>query len=135
MQDADRDVPRRPRPERITGFRHIVASAGYSISGAKRLWAETAFRHNVAIASGVLALLTYLHASAAQFCIAIVLILLLFAVEALNSAIETIVDHLSPDWALFAKDAKDLGSFAVFCLLLANGVHLASVAIPGATWP
>ena len=132
MQDVEPDLPRRPKPERITGLRHIFAAAGYSIAGAKRLCAETAFRHNMALASGILALLIFLDATAAQFCIAIVLILLLFAVEALNTAIETIVDHLSPDWALFAKEAKDLGSFAVFCLLLANGVHLVSVALTGA---
>ena len=43
-------------------------------------------------------------------------------------AIEVLVDHLSPGWSQFAKDAKDLGSLAVACtigaLLLYSGVAL-----------
>ena len=54
--------------------------------------------------------------------------LLLIAVEALNTALEVLVDHLSPGWSAFAKDAKDLGSLAVACtigaLLLYTGVAL-----------
>ena len=57
----------------------------------------------------------------------ITLALVLFAVEALNTAIEVLVDRISPDYAEFAGHAKDLGSFAVFCLLAANLVHAVAV--------
>lgn len=52
--------------------------------------------------------------------------LVLIAVEALNTAIEVLVDHLSPGWSQFAKDAKDLGSLActIGALLLYSGVAL-----------
>lgn len=50
--------------------------------------------------------------------------LVLIAVEALNTAIECIVDHLAPNWEAFARDAKDLGSLATMCLLIAIGVYL-----------
>ena len=43
--------------------------------------------------------------------------LLLIAVEALNTALEVLVDHLSPGWSQFAKEAKDLGSLAVACTI------------------
>ncbi|MEM6308190.1 MAG: diacylglycerol kinase [Pseudomonadota bacterium] len=36
---------------------------------------------------------------------------------------EEIVDHLTDDWAAFAKHAKDLGSFAVMCCLIATGLY------------
>ena len=51
----------------------------------------------------------------------------LIAVKSLNTAIECIVDHLAPGWEEFARDAKDLGSLATMCLLLANGVFVAAV--------
>jgi diacylglycerol kinase (ATP) len=43
--------------------------------------------------------------------------LLLVATEALNTALEVLVDHLSPGWSAWAKDAKDLGSLAVACVI------------------
>ena len=52
----------------------------------------------------------------------IVLMLLLFAVEALNTAIKLIVDRVSPQFSIFAKRARDLGSFSVFCLLSTNAI-------------
>ncbi len=110
-------------------MKHLVAAAGYSAAGAKRLWAETAFRHEVFGAVCVVVLLAMIGASAVEMAIAVVLLLVLFAVEALNTAIEVLVDHLSPDWAQFAKDAKDLGSFAVFCLLAANAAFLLAVIV------
>jgi diacylglycerol kinase (ATP) len=53
--------------------------------------------------------------------------LLLIATEALNTAIEVLVDHVSPNWSEAARDAKDLGSLAVMALLWANGVFVVYV--------
>ena len=41
----------------------------------------------------------------------------MIAVEALNTAIEVLVDQLSPGWSAWAKEAKDLGSLAVACVI------------------
>ena len=59
----------------------------------------------------------------------LILYFALFATEALNTAIECIVDHLAPHWEEFARDAKDLGSLATMCLLAANGVFIAKVIV------
>lgn len=118
---------RTPHPDQVTGIRHFFAAAGYSISGVRRLWAEAAFRHEVSGGAAILGLLFYLQAPAVEFLIFGALFLLLVAVEALNTAIECIVDHVSPEWAAFARDAKDLGSLGVMCLLLAHGGFLAYV--------
>ncbi len=75
------------------------------------------------------ALLFVAGASLVDYSILLILFLALVAVEALNTAIECIVDHLAPDWQEFARDAKDLGSLATLCMLAANGVFLAMVAI------
>ncbi|MNY78719.1 Prokaryotic diacylglycerol kinase [compost metagenome] len=43
--------------------------------------------------------------------------------EAVNTAIEELVDRISPEISTVGRNAKDLGSFAVFCLLVANGLY------------
>lgn len=109
------------KPERLTGLAHLFAAAGYSAAGIRRLWQEAAFRHEVLGGAVGLAILAALGATLTTLGGFALLLLLLFCVEATNTAIEEIVDHLSPDWSQFAKHAKDLGSTAVFFLLLANG--------------
>ncbi len=118
------------KPERVTGLKHIFAASLYSIGGIKRLWCETAFRHELVFASLILLFLCNLGAQIEKIVISTILILLLIAVEALNTAIECMVDHISPTWAGFARDAKDLGSLAVLCMLMANGIYFIYVAYP-----
>lgn len=117
----------RQKPARISGPAHVLAAASYSVGGLRRLWKETAFRHEALAFVGALVLLGGLGASLAEFGLLLGLFFLLVAVEALNTAIECIVDHLAPDWQEFARDAKDLGSLAVMCILLAAGVFLGIV--------
>ena len=46
---------------------------------------------------------------------------------ALNRTVVVLVDHISHEISDVAKQAKDLGSFAVFCLLSANGIDACNV--------
>ena len=119
----------RPKPGRITGIRHVFAATTYSLAGIRRLWKETAFRHIVLVFSLCLAMFIGIGASWAECAIFLILFLALVAVEALNTALECIVDHLAPHWQEFARDAKDLGSLATMCILAANGVFLVSVLL------
>lgn len=116
------------KPPRKTGIAHFFAAAGYSIGGLKRLAGESAFRQEVALIAGLLVLFLIAGASLPEVLGMLAIGLVLIAVEALNTAIEVLVDHLSPGWSQFAKDAKDLGSLAVACtigaLLLYSGVAL-----------
>lgn len=119
----------KPRPERITGLRHLFAAASYSIAGGHRLWQETAFRHELLGLPVVWLLFWTAAAPLWAYGVFVILWLILIAVEALNTAIEAIVDHVSPDWSVAARDAKDLGSLAVMALLLANGVFVGYVLL------
>lgn len=116
------------KPPRKTGVAHFFAAAGYSIGGLKRLARESAFRQEVALIAGLLVLFLVFGATLPELLGLLALGLLLIAVEAINTAIEVLVDHLSPGWSEFAKDAKDLGSLAVACtigaLALYSGVAL-----------
>jgi diacylglycerol kinase (ATP) len=119
----------KPRPDRITGLRHLFAAASYSMAGARRLWCETAFRHETLGLPLVCVLFWALAAPLWAYGVFVILWLILIAVEALNTAVETIVDHVSPHWSEAARDAKDLGSLAVMALLCANGVFVGYIVL------
>ena len=121
-------------PEKVHGMAHIFAATSYSWFGAKRLWGETAFRHELLAGGLVLILFSLIDAATAYFMFAILLILLTLALEALNTAIEEIVNLVSPEWSLTAKHAKDLGSFAVFWMLCSNGVFALFVILTTFDW-
>ena len=115
------------KPDRKTGFAHLIAATGYSMAGLRRLWQESAFRQETIGGALVLLLLLALDASARQIGLMGVMLLALLAVEGLSTAIEAIVDQLSPDWSVFAKQAKDIASAAVFLMILANGICLSVI--------
>jgi diacylglycerol kinase (ATP) len=117
------------KPPRKTGIAHFFAAAGYSAGGARRLWREAAFRQELLGLAGLLALFLIVGASSGEVLGLLLLGLMVLAVEALNTALEELVDHISPGWSEFAKHAKDLGSFAVMCALVATGLYAAWVVI------
>ncbi|RWX81838.1 diacylglycerol kinase [Neorhizobium lilium] len=117
-------------PAKVVGIRHLFAAFGYSLAGAMRLLQETAFRHELLLALVVLGSFAYAGASMAACMVQIVLILALFSFEAINTAIEEIVDRVSPEWSKTGRHAKDLGSFAVLCMLAANALHALFVLFP-----
>lgn len=107
-----------------THIQHLVASFGYSMDGAKRLWKEKAFQQELIAILIPLAVYALIGASIGFYIASAVLALTTVAVEALNTAVEEIIDRISPEISLTGKHAKDLGSFAVFCLLAANALVL-----------
>lgn len=118
----------RTKPARKTGLAHFFAAAGYSAGGLRRLWRESAFRQELLGLVAVPVLLWALDASVLHFVVFAGLALVVIALEALNTAIECLVDHLTADWAEFARDAKDLGSLAVLCGLLCHALLIAHAA-------
>ena len=117
------------KPPRKTGIAHFFAAAGYSAGGARRLWREAAFRQELLGLAGLVALFLVVGASSGEVLGLLLLGLMVLAVEALNTALEEVVDHISPGWSEFAKHAKDLGSFAVMCALVATGLYAAWVVL------
>jgi diacylglycerol kinase (ATP) len=110
------------KPTRTTGLPHLIAATGYSLAGLQRLWREAAFRHEVLAGGAGLLILLASGASFSSLAIFGMLLLALLAVEALNTAIEMIVDHLSPEWSEFGKHAKDIGSAAVLLMIIVNAI-------------
>jgi diacylglycerol kinase (ATP) len=117
------------KPPRKSGVAHFFAAAGYSLGGLQRLSRESAFRQEVALVAGLVVVLVVFGASLPEVLGLLAIGLILIAVEALNTALEELVDHLSPGWSQFARDAKDLGSMAVACAIGALLIYVAVVLI------
>lgn len=108
-----------------SGIKRIIGAIGYSIEGFKTAWKmEHAFRQELAlmVIATVVALL--LPVSALHKLLLIAVFVLVLVVELLNSAIEAVVDRVSLERNPLSKNAKDLGSAAVFL----------SLSLAAATW-
>ena len=57
-----------------------------------------------------------------EWCILILCIGVVLAAEAINTAIEKLSDHVSPEYSPFIKDAKDLAAGAVLNLSVASAI-------------
>ena len=115
--------------EKKTGFAHLIAAGRYSYAGFWRALHESAFRQELLFFAASLILFFIIGATPVEFLILVIVFLMVFAVEALNTAIEEVIDHVSPELSLTGKHAKDLGSFAVFCTLVAAGLYIGWVVI------
>jgi diacylglycerol kinase (ATP) len=101
-----------------TGVRRLINACGYSIEGfAAAFKHEDAFRQEVFLAAVLIPLAFYLGKSPIEQALMVASVLLLLIVELLNSAIEAAVDHTSTEHNSLAKQAKDIGSAAVFLAL------------------
>jgi diacylglycerol kinase (ATP) len=115
----------KPAVVKETGIRHFFAAASYSWGGFLRLLQEAAFRQELGFFAIALVLLVLVGASLPEILVSVLLFLGLFAIEAMNTAVEEVIDRISPEISNVGKYAKDLGSFAVFCMIVACGLHLA----------
>lgn len=112
-----------------TGVAHLFAAGSYSYAGFWRAIQESAFRHEILFFLGGLILFFVFGATIAEFLVLTIIFLIVFAVEALNTAIEEVIDRVSPEVSQTGKHAKDLGSFAVFCTLIAATLYIAWVVL------
>jgi len=90
----------------LQSFRH----AG---SGLRVLMRQANARIHLAVAVLVCGLGGWFHITAAQWAALALAIALVIGVEALNTAVELVVDLASPQWHALARDAKDVAAAAV----------------------
>lgn len=117
----------KPAVTKETGFRHFLAAASYSLAGFQRVLRESAFRQELGFFAVALVLLFLVGADALEFVITTLLFLGLFSIEAMNTAVEEVIDRISPEISIVGKHAKDLGSFAVTCMIAACCLYLGFV--------
>lgn len=104
----------------VTGFKRIVNAGKYSLQGLKAAWInEAAFRQELILT--VIMTVTAILLPRLDVLSRLLLVLmpwLVMVVEILNSAIEAVVDRTGDEWNELSGRAKDLGSAAVFIMLL-----------------
>ena len=123
----DPAAPVNPQKSR-TGLARLWHAAGYSMAGLRAGWAEPAFRQEALAAIVLLPASLWLGRTWVECALLAGTVLLVLVVELLNTAIESVVDRVGPEWHALSKRAKDVGSAAVLlCLLLAAGVWLAAL--------
>lgn len=110
-----------------SGWERIVHATGYSLAGLGAAWRhESAFRQECLLALLLLPAALWLGRSWTETALLAGSVMLVLIVELLNSAIEAVVDRVSPDLHPLSKRAKDIGSAAVMLSLLTCGLLWAS---------
>jgi len=110
------------------GLNRLMHAAGYSWAGLKAGWNETAFRQEVLASIVMLPLSFWIGQSWVEVALLSGSVLLVMMVELLNTAIESVVDRVGPEWHDLSKRAKDLGSAAVLlAMLLCGGIWIAAI--------
>jgi diacylglycerol kinase (ATP) len=119
------------RPPRSQGFRRAIDATGNTYDGLMAAWSsEEAFRIEVSVLLIALPVGGVIAPNFAWYVAMIGSLLLILAVELLNTAIEKLADHLAPSKHPAIGRVKDLGSAAVFCALLLSGlIWLAALVI------
>ena len=104
------------------GVQRIVHAAGYSIAGLSAAWRhESAFRQECVLAVVMLPASWWVGHSWIEVTLLAGSVMGVLIVELLNSAIEAVVDRVSPDLHPLSKRAKDIGSAAVMLSLITCG--------------
>lgn len=104
-----------------SGLSRLWHAAGFSLAGLRAAWDETAFRSEALAAVVLVPLAFWLGGNWVEVALLAGTVVLLMIVELLNTAIESAVDRVGPEWHAFSKRAKDLGSAAVLLTVLLTG--------------
>ena len=112
------------------GLARLVAAAKFSQQGFVSAYrSEAAFRQEVWVAAVLLPLAFFVADTPLEWLALVVPLLLLLAVELLNTAIEALVDRMGEEYHALAAVAKDCGSCAVLILVLVLVVSWIAVFI------
>lgn len=103
--------PRR-RNGYLSGFRYAAEGLHYAMV------TQPHFQFHLAVTATVVLLAIWLDLSVASWIVLILTIGGVLVTEVLNTAIETVVDLVSPDHNVLAKHAKDLAAAAVLLAAL-----------------
>lgn len=110
------------------GLNRMWHATGYSMAGLRTGWGETAFRQEALAAMLLVPLAFWLGRTWLETAILCASVVMVMVVELLNTAVETAIDRIGPEWHDLSKRAKDMGSAAVLLsLLLCAGIWAAAL--------
>jgi diacylglycerol kinase len=115
----------------VIDWRRTAGSFGYALSGLRVLVAtQPNVRVHLALGTVAIVLGLLLGLSTAEWALLAVTIGLVLALEAVNTALEALVDLASPERHPLAGTAKDVGAGAVLVAALASVVVGALLFLP-----
>jgi len=117
MQAPDPTAVVNPQKER-KGLSRVWHATGYSVAGLRAGWGEIAFRQEVLAAMVLLPLSFWLGSNWIETALLAGSVIALMVVQLLNTAVETAIDRVGPEWHDLSKRAKDMGSAAVLLSLI-----------------
>ncbi|MGH8062882.1 MAG: diacylglycerol kinase [Pseudoxanthomonas sp.] len=111
MADEKGHMPRGPG--------RILKAAVWSLQGLRAAWLhESSFRLEVVLLVVLTPLAIWLGEGAIERVLLIGSCLLVLSAELLNSAVEAVIERYGPEFHELAGRAKDMGSAAVFVLMM-----------------
>lgn len=111
MADEFGHLPRGPA--------RIMKAAGWSLQGLRAAWLhESSFRLEVYLFVILAPIGWWLGDSGVERALLIGSMLLVLSIELLNSAVEAVIERYGPEHHELAGRAKDMGSAAVFVLMM-----------------
>lgn len=119
--------------DRRNGTARFSLIAAFRCAGAGIVYAFTSQRNlKIHLAFAIIAVVLgfALHISEAGWLAVVLCIALVMALELVNTAIESVVDLVSPEWNLLAKHAKDCAAGAVYLAAFASIIVAAIVYLP-----
>jgi diacylglycerol kinase (ATP) len=103
------------------GIVRIFHALRYSWAGLRAGWNEPAFRQECALAVVLLPATFFVGKTWVECALLAGSVIAVMVVELLNTAVESVVDRVGPEWHQLSKRAKDIGSAAVLLSLLLCG--------------
>jgi len=105
--------------KKLKGFKHFFHAFKWSLDGLISAFkGESAFRQELLLAGSLIPLGLYLGNGGVEKALLVFPVLLLLIVELINTAIESVVDRIGTEKHELSKRAKDIGSAAVFLLVI-----------------
>ena len=115
------------RPRSIA---RVLKALRWSLQGLRSAWLhESSFRLEVVMALAALPAAVWLGDSGVERALLVGSVLLVLALELLNSAIEAVIERYGPEIHELAGRAKDMGSAAVFVALCNVGLTWAFILL------
>jgi len=110
------------------GLGRIWHAGLISLQGLCVALGETAFRQEAILALVLVPTAIWLGRTWVESAVLAGSVVLVMIVELLNTAVESAIDRIGPEWHELSKRAKDVGSAAVLlALLLAGGIWAAAL--------
>lgn len=119
-------------PSRGIIYRRLNGALKFSLQGLKRSWQEESIRVQIALLVILFPLALWLGNTVTERLLLSLSLFAVIIVELLNTAIEVAIDRISTEKHPLSKEAKDLGSAAVFLTMMCVVFVWAMIFIPRA---